>query len=189
MEALLGIGTAFGLSTSAGLNAYIPLLLVSVLTRLGVLQPEDPYTVLGSPWVIGVLSVLLLIEFFVDKIPAVDTANDVVQTFVRPAAGALMFASQSNLVSDVSPVLAVVAGILLAGSVHTAKGAVRPVVTASTAGTGNWFVSIVEDIIALLGSILAIVMPFIVMIFAAIASLWIFRWYRRRQANLNTATS
>ena len=183
MEALFGIGTAFGLSTSAGLNAYIPLLLVSVLTRFGILDLQEPYTVLGNIWVIAVVSVLLLVEVFVDKIPAVDTVNDVVQTAVRPAAGALLFAANANVITDINPVIAVIAGLFLAGTVHTAKGAVRPLVTASTGGMGNWVVSIIEDVIAVVASILAIIMPFLVVVFAAVASIWLVRWYRKRKAN------
>ena len=93
MEALLGIGSAFGLSTSAGLNAYIPMLMVSILGRVGWLDLGEPFNIMESWWVIGLLSVLLVIEIFVDKIPAVDTLNDVINTFIRPAAGALLFAA------------------------------------------------------------------------------------------------
>jgi hypothetical protein len=81
LTALGGIGAAFGLSTSAGLNAYIPLLIVALAGRFPLnnpmLQLGEPYNALSSWWAIGVLVVLLLIETFVDKIPAVDTINDV----------------------------------------------------------------------------------------------------------------
>ena len=73
MEALFGIGSAFGLSTSAGLNAYIPMLMVSIMGRMGWLDLGEPYNIMESWWVIGILSVLLLVEVFEDKIPAVDS--------------------------------------------------------------------------------------------------------------------
>lgn len=180
ITALGGIGAAFGLSASAGLNAYIPLLIVAVAARLDWLNLGEPYDLLASWPVLALLVVLLLVEMFVDKIPAVDTVNDVIQTFIRPSAGALMFAANANVVTDVSPVLAIVAGVLLAGSVHTTKGAARPMVTATTGGMGNWAVSLIEDIIAFFVSILALFIPILVGIVVAIALIWLIRFWRRR---------
>jgi hypothetical protein len=164
--ALGGIAAAVGLSTSAGLNAYIPMLLVALAGRFPSADPiiklASPYDVLTSWWVIGVLVVLLLIETFVDKIPAVDTVNDVIQTFIRPTAGAVLFAASANVITDVSPVLAIIAGLLVAGSVHVTKGVVRPAVTASTVGTGNWLVSTIEDMIAAIVSIVSLLIPILV---------------------------
>jgi hypothetical protein len=182
LTALGGIGAAFGLSASAGLNAYIPLLVVALTARFtDLLTLPQPYNVLESWPVIGVLALLLLVETLVDKIPAVDTVNDVIQTLVRPTAGALLFAANANVVTDLSPYLAVVAGILLAGSVHATKGVFRPIVTASTAGTGNWAVSITEDVIAFFTSILAMFIPLLVGIVVLIALFWLARfWLRRR---------
>ncbi len=188
IEAIAGIGTAFGLSGSAGLNAYIPLLIVALAGRYPVEDPlitlSAPYDLLTSPWVIGLLVVLLAIEMLVDKIPAVDTLNDGIQTFVRPAAGAILFAGSSNMIADVNPFLGILAGVLVAGSVHTTKGLVRPVVTASTAGTGNWAVSLAEDFTAATVSLMAIFLPIIagiVVIIAAILIFMIFRRVRRRK--------
>lgn len=181
MEALLGIGTAFGLSTSAGLNAYIPLLIVAVMSRVGWLNLNEPYAVVGNTWVIATLVVLLLIETLVDKIPAVDSINDLIQTLVRPAAGALLFAANANVVTEMSPVVAVIIGLILAGSVHTAKGIVRPAVTATTLGTGNWVVSIIEDVIAFFVSLLSLIMPIIITILLITTFIWGYILYRRRR--------
>lgn len=185
IAALGGIGAAFGLSGSAGLNAYIPLLAVALASRLPagrpLLQLGEPYDLLANGWVIAVLVVLLLIEMTVDKIPAVDTVNDVIQTFVRPAAGAILFAANANVITDMSPVLALIAGLLLAGSVHATKGAVRPVVTASTAGTGNWLVSLIEDIVAAGLSVLSILIPLLALFVAIALVLFVVLRYRRRQ--------
>lgn len=184
--ALGGIGSAFGLSTSAGLNAYIPLLVVALAAHFPVDEPllklSEPYDLLGSTWVILVLLILLTIEILVDKVPAVDSLNDIIQTFVRPAAGAVLFAANAHVITDVSPVLALLAGLLLAGGVHTVKGVVRPAVTASTAGTGNWLVSLVEDIIAFFVSVFSLLLP----ILAALGLMVLFTllfifWRRRRQ--------
>ena len=183
ITALGGIGAAFGLATSAGLNAYIPLLMVALVARFtDLIHLAEPYDLLTSWWVIGVLAVLLVIEMLVDKVPAVDTVNDVVQTFVRPAAGAVLFAANAGVINDISPVLALLAGVLLAGTVHTTKAAARPIVTASTAGTGNWLVSLLEDVAATFISLLSIILP-ILMLFASILliAVGIRFWQRRRQ--------
>lgn len=185
MEALLGIGSAFGLSTSAGLNAYIPMLMVSILGRLGWLDLSEPFDVMESWWVIGILTVLLIVEIFVDKIPAVDSVNDVIQTLVRPAAGALMFASQANIITDVNPIIAIVLGIMLAGGVHATKATVRPVVTAASVGTGNWAVSIAEDIIAFFVSLMAIIVPLLAVICILVFFILAFRVYRKRKSKLS----
>jgi len=109
--------------------------------------------------VLGVLGVLLLIEMTVDKIPAVDTVNDVIHTVVRPAAGAVLFASSSNVISDVNPALAMICGLLMAGGVHAAKATARPVITATTAGLGNPVVSLLEDVVSAITAIVSIVLP------------------------------
>ncbi len=183
VTALGGIGAAFGLATSAGLNAYIPLLIVALVARFtDLIHLAEPYDLLTSWWVIGALAVLLVIEMLVDKVPAVDSINDVVQTFVRPAAGAVLFAANAGVINDLSPVLALLAGVLLAGTVHTTKAAARPIITASTAGTGNWLVSLLEDVAATFMSLLSIILP-ILMLFASILliALGIRFWRRRRR--------
>lgn len=190
ITALGGIGSAFGLSASAGLNAYIPLLTVALVARFtNWLNLSDPYNVLETWPVIIVLSVLLVVETFVDKIPAVDTMNDAIQTFIRPAAGAVMFAANANVINDLHPAIAVTAGILLAGSVHVTKGAVRPMVTASTAGTGNWFVSLVEDVVAFFASLLAILVPLLMAVVSVVAFYFGIRFWRRRRQRRLAATA
>ncbi len=80
-QAFLSLATAFGLSTSAGLNAYIPLMVVALLARFTPLVTlNEPYDALSSWWVIGTLAVLLIVEILVDKVPAADTVNDIIQT-------------------------------------------------------------------------------------------------------------
>jgi hypothetical protein len=182
MELLTGIFTAFGLSASAGLNAYIPLLLVGLLARYtNLIKLNQPWDTLANPWIILLLCVLVIIEMLADKLPAVNHINDLIQTLIRPAAGAIAFAASANVVTDVSPVLALAAGLLVAGTVHVAKaGAVRPVVTATTGGVGNVPVSIAEDVVSTLLSFFAIVVPLLVgSVLVAIAAFLIFWLYRR----------
>jgi hypothetical protein len=183
IEAFSNIATAFGLSASAGLNAYLPLLVVALTAKYSdLIKLNEPWDVMTSWWVIGALIVLLLIEMTVDKIPAVDTVNDVVQTVGRPVAGAILFAASSGTVGDLHPVLAVIAGLILAGGIHTVKSVARPAVTTTTAGTGNWLVSIIEDILALIGAILSILIPIIIALIIGLLLLLFVWWrFRRRQ--------
>lgn len=186
IEAITGLSAAFGLSGSAGLNAYIPLLMVALASRFPLNDPlltlAKPYDLMGSWWVIGILAVLLVIEVLADKIPVVDSANDAIQTFVRPVAGAILFAGSANVITEMSPILSLGAGLLVAGGVHATKSVARPVVTASTAGTGNWAVSSVEDITAFFLSLLSLIVPIIAAVLLLIVlTIVIVAVYRRRQ--------
>jgi Domain of unknown function (DUF4126) len=184
MELLTGIFSAFGLSASAGLNAYIPLLVVALLARFtNLIKLSHPWDTLSSWWVIGLLVGLSVIEFFADKIPAINHINDIIQTFVRPAAGAIVFAASAKVISDVHPVLAMGAGILIAGSVHVVKAAaIRPAVTATTGGVGNTPVSILEDVVSTILSILSVVIPALIAMLVILFTSWVI-WRLWRNAN------
>lgn len=182
MIELLGVFTAFGLSASAGLNAYIPLLVVALLAKFtDLLSLRPPWDALESWWIIGLLVILSLIEFFADKVPAVNHINDLIQTFVRPTAGAIAFAASANVITEVHPVLSLALGLLVAGGVHAVKTlAVRPAVTATTGGAGNVPVSIAEDVVSTILSILAVVVPVVIAcVLVLITAYIIWRWYRK----------
>ena len=182
MDLLTGIFTAFGLSASAGLNAYIPLLAVGLLARYtNLITLNNPWDTLASPWIILLLAVLVIIEMLADKVPAVNHINDAIQTFIRPAAGAVAFAASANVVTDISPILALAAGLLVSGTVHVTKsGMVRPAITATTGGTANVPVSIAEDVISTVLSILAIVIPILIgTLLVVIAAFIVWRIWER----------
>ena len=184
----MSILTAFGLSTAAGLNAYLPLLVVALLARFtDLITLNPPWDALESWWVIGVLVVLLVIELLVDKVPAVDTINDAIQTFIRPVSGAILFAASSGIVSDAHPVLALVCGLLISGGVHAVKATARPLVTGTTGGTLNPVVSTLEDILSLVVTILAIVVPFLGLLLLVALIIWFVRWRRRRRERWSTS--
>ena len=187
MELLTGIFTAFGLSASAGLNAYIPLLIVGLLARYtNLIHLNNPWDTLSNPWIILMLCVLVIIEMLADKVPAVNHINDLIQTAIRPAAGAIAFAASANVLTDMSPVLALAAGLLVAGTVHVAKaGALRPAVTATTGGAGNVPVSIAEDIISTVLSIVAVVLPILIGTLLVVLASFIIYWLYKR-ANKET---
>jgi hypothetical protein len=183
----MDIFTAFGLSASAGLNAYIPLLIVALLARFtNLITLNAPWDTISDWWVIGLLVVLSIIEFFADKIPAINHINDIVQSLIRPAAGAILFAASTKAITEVNPVLSIVLGILVAGGVHAAKSlAIRPAVTATTAGVGNIPVSMAEDFISTLLSILAIVVPALIVSLIIMLIAWVV-WLLWRKANRGT---
>ena len=174
--------TAFGLSASAGLNAYIPLLTVALTARFtNLIELTEPFDILTNGWVIGALVVLLVIEVLADKIPAVDHLNDVVGTVVRPIAGAVLFAAAAgNVLGFLDPRIAAIAGFMTAGVTHGAKATARPMVTATTAGVGNPVVSTLEDVAALLTSIVAILAPVLIGM-ALVLFVMLFVWWRARR--------
>ena len=181
MDVLSGIT----LAAPAGVNAYIPLLAVALAERIGWLHLYEPYDVLGAWWVIAIIAVLLTVEVIADKIPAVAHVNDVIQTVVRPAAGGLLAVSASGH-GSVSPVVLLVAGVLIAGGVHAVKATARPVVNVSTAGAGAPVVSTLEDIGAVIVTVLALLVPvlaaIVIITTVVLAIVLIRRWRRRHRA-------
>lgn len=175
MELIYGIFTAFGLSASAGLNAYIPLLVVALLAKFtDLITLTEPWNALESWWSIGILIVLSLIEFFADKVPAVNHINDAIQTLVRPTSGAIVFAASAGVITDIHPVLALALGLLVAGSVHAVKSlAIRPAVTATTAGAGNPVVSVAEDVLSTIVSLISVVLPFLLAVLLVLLVFWL----------------
>jgi Domain of unknown function (DUF4126) len=188
---MLELLTGTGLATSAGLNAYIPLLMIGLLGRFtNLITLPAGWQWLQNGWVIGILVALLAIEFVADKIPLVDHVNDVVQTVVRPTAGGLAFgaASSSQTVTVSNPAeffssnqwMPIVAGMVISFIVHGMKAAARPVVNASTGGLGAPVASTVEDIFSVVMSLVAILFP-VLIVFFLIVLIWMFVALRRRR--------
>ncbi len=175
MLELLGVFSAFGLAASAGLNAYIPLLVISLLSKFtDLITLREPWSALESWWIIGLLIVLAVVEFFADSSPVINHINDIIQTFIRPTAGAIAFAASSNVVTNIHPVLALGLGLLIAGGVHAAKSlAVRPAVTAATGGTANLPVAVAEDFTSTAVSILSVVVPVVIACLLVLVTAWI----------------
>jgi hypothetical protein len=174
----MDILTGLSLAAPAGLNAYIPLLVLGIAGRLGVITLTGPYTFLQEWWMLALLGVLLVIEILADKVPAVDTVNDTIQTVVRPVAGGLLAVSAAGVVKAPAVVL-FVAGVLLAGSVHAAKASARPAINAVSGGVGAPVVSTIEDILALVLSVLAVLMPILAVVTIAVLMLLVWRFAQR----------
>lgn len=175
--------TGIGLAAPAGLNAYIPLLALALADRAtSRVTLHAPYDVLSSNLGIAILIVLLTIEITVDKIPGVDHINDLMQSVVRPAAGAIAAVAATGGVVMINPAIMVLVGVVLAGSVNAVKVTTRPAVTLGTAGIFNPVVSLVEDAVAVMASLVAIFLPFLVIPFLAlfaVSSILLLRRVRR----------
>ena len=189
-QALFGIFSAFGLSASAGLNAYIPLLVVGVTAHYtNLIKLTPPYDTLANPWILILLGVLLIIEMLADKVPLANHINDGIQTFVRPVAGAIVFAAGTGAVHGINPLVALACGLLVAGAVHVTKSAVvRPIVTSTTAGVGNVPVSVAEDVASTAVSVASIIVPVAIAALTAIIVLVLLWWWAHSRGSAATAS-
>jgi uncharacterized membrane protein len=172
---MLEVLTGSGLAVAAGLNAYIPLLILGLAGRfLDFIELPAGWAWLSNEWVLVILGVLLVIEIVADKIPVVDSINDWLQTIVRPAAGGIAFgtgsASATAVVTDPASFFTsnawvpVAVGVLLAFATHVTKMASRPALNAVTVGAAAPVVSTVEDISSVILSFLALLIPVLVIV-------------------------
>jgi len=133
-----------------------------------------------------VLAVLFVADFVGDKVPAVDSVLHAVGAVVHPAAGAIVFAGETGVATEVPAVIALLAGALISGSLHATRAGVRPVSTVGTAGVGNPVLSLAEDVGAVVLCVVAVVLPLLAFLLVlglllAVALSW--RALRRRLAH------
>lgn len=189
---LLGTASAFGLAAAAGLNSTMPLLIVGLAARFGLLTLASPFDAIGSTEALIGLGILAAAEFSADKIPGADSILHIIQGPVTLAAGAILFASQNSIVQDVSPGLAILVGLLTSGGVHSLRAMVRPVVTVASMGLGGPFVSAAEDAGSVGLTVLALLAP--VLAFLAVVGMAVvagrMAWKRlaARRATIHSAT-
>ena len=187
MELLTGLG----LATAAGLNAYIPLLALGLLSRFtDLVSLPHGYAWLENGWVLAIVAILLVVEIIADKVPALDSVNDTIQTFVRPTAGGIVFgsgtAAQTSAVTDPGAFaqsgqwIPVAIGVVVALVVSLTKSTVRPAANVATAGMAAPVLSTVEDVTSVVLVFLAILLPALVLV-AAIALVWAASWLIRRR--------
>lgn len=167
---MLELATGTGLALSAGLNAWIPLIFLGVLSRFtDLVQLPGPWVWLENGWVLAILTVLLVLEFAADKIPVLDSINDVVQTVIRPTAGGIAFGagsmSETTTVTDPSAFvqsgqwIPIVSGIVLALGTHAAKAGGRVIANSVSGGTAAPVVSAAEDVTSVGLGFLAVLAP------------------------------
>lgn len=190
--------TGAGLSAAAGLNAFIPLVIVALAARFTdfIDLPDNLMWLQSWPTII-ISVVLLLAELVLDKIPGVDHINDLLQSLVRPIVGGVMFmATASAGVQGETeywiehPWIAGISGALIALGVHTGKAVSRPAVNASTGGTGAPLASFAEDAISVALCLVALFIPIFVLLVFVFLGIALYRIVttgrrrRRRRAEL-----
>ncbi|MDP8949533.1 MAG: DUF4126 domain-containing protein [Actinomycetota bacterium] len=180
METLFVVGIGVGLSSVAGIRAYLPLALVGLFARLGLFTLSAPFELLDDWLVVGALLVLALLESGLDKLPALDPVLDFVQTPLRIVAGAVLFAVALRAGLDVAGIPELAAGAGIAGLVAVLKLVLRPSAGASAAGVSTPFLSFLEDVVAGVGGVVAVLMPFLPLAFVGFLLFFFFRVRRRR---------
>jgi Domain of unknown function (DUF4126) len=189
--------TGLGLATASGLNAYIPLLALGLLSRFtDVITLPHGWAWLENGWVMTIVAVLLVVEIVADKIPALDSINDTIQTFVRPTSGGIVFgsgtAAQTAAVTDPGAFvhsgqwIPIVVGVLVALVVSLTKSTVRPAANVATAGVAAPVLSTIEDGVSIALVFVAILIPVVVLVVLALL-VWGFVKLLRRRHRRNTA--
>ena len=180
METLLAIGIGIGLASVAGVRAYLPLALVGLFARLGFFELPAPFGFIDDWAAIGAFLVLAVLETGLDKVSSLSRIVNIVQTPLRIAAGAVLFALalQEGLNAGAIPEL--IAGGVIAGVVAVLKYVLRPPADASAAGVSSSFLSTFEDVVALVGGIIAVLIPLLPLALVAFLLYFFFRIRRRR---------
>lgn len=187
---MIALLTGFLLSTAAGLNAYVPLLALGLLARFtNILSLPEAWSWLEKDWALITLTLLFIIEVVVDKVPALDTVNDVLQTIVRPASGGMVFSagvgsntvaiSDPTVLTDWSAIWPFLFGIVVALVPHLIKAIIRPIFNTLSAGIGAPVLSTAEDTGAIGLTILAVVSPILGLFFLALLVWFIARHIAR----------
>ncbi len=177
MEWFATLSLALGSAWTSGINLYATVTVLGLLQRLGGTKLPGGLDVLDNWWIIGVAGFLYLVEFFADKIPYVDNVWDVVHTFIRVPAGVIVAYAATYQMDPSIYIPAALIGGGLAFSSHGTKAAVRAGANLSPEPVSNWVLSIVEDIIAFVGTLLAVFAPVviaIVLVVFVIFFLWFF---------------
>jgi hypothetical protein len=178
---LLALPAAFGLAGASGLNASLPLLLVSLLARAGLIHLAPPFDALQSDVAFYGILCLAVVEFSADKVPGLDSVGHFVMAPLAAASGAIVFASQAGAVQQVDPgltvVLSLLAGAGTAGAVHVTRAVARPVANVVLMGP---VVSVVEDVSAAMLSLTALLAPLLVPVLVAAGVVAGWALWRRR---------
>jgi len=188
------------LAAAAGLNAWIPLLVLGLLSRFTDLVPlPATWQWLSSDLALWIVGALLVVEIVADKIPALDTVNDIIHTAIRPAAGGIVFgagASAEALTLDDSASWgtidwgSVITGVVIALVVHGIKATARPVANIATGGVAAPVLSTIEDGVSVAVSVLAILLPvlaILLVIALVVLGVMLIRRGRRRRRELRAA--
>jgi hypothetical protein len=175
MEWFSTISLALGTAWTTGINLYATVSVLGLLQKFGMTKLPGGLDVLDNWWIIGIAGGLYLIEFFADKIPYVDSVWDVVHTFIRVPAGAIVAYAATNQMEPSVYIVAALLGGGLALSSHGTKSALRVGANFSPEPVSNWSLSLVEDVVAFVGTLLAVFLPVaiaVVLVIFLIAFVW-----------------
>jgi hypothetical protein len=176
MEWFSTLTLALGSAWTSGINLYATVSVLGLLQKFGSVKLPGGLDVLDNWWIIGIAGGLYIVEFFADKVPYVDSVWDVVHTFIRVPAGAVVAWAA---VSDMDPAVVIPATLIgggLALSSHGTKATARMAANLSPEPISNWVLSIVEDVIAIAGVVLAVVAPVLITI-VLVAFVIFFFWF------------
>jgi uncharacterized membrane protein len=177
---LAALLSSLGLALPAGLNAWLPFLILALADRFtSAVDLAEPYDFISSTPGIIVILLLLPIELIADKIPGVDHVSDVIHTAIRPLAGAILAAAIADASGDLDAWVGALIGVTGAGATHAAKMSTRPVVTVSTGGVGNPVVSLIEDVTAAVSSLIAVFLPLLLLIVLPLIGWLLYSTWRR----------
>ncbi len=179
MEGLIALASGLGLAMASGLNPYLPLLTIGIFARLGWIQLASPFDLLTNVFVLLIIAALAALDFVGDKVPVVDSALHAAGLIITPIAGAILALASQGDVAIINPAIVAVAGLIVAGSTHLTRSAVRPVVTTATGGTANPVLSFVEDATSLFLSIVAIVLPILALLLVVALVVLAVQFFRR----------
>jgi hypothetical protein len=186
MDFISTLAVSLGASWVSGINLYATVATLGLLSRFANLKLPGELDVLTSWWVIGVALFMFVVEFVADKVPMVDSVWDVIHTFIRIPAGAVLAATAFGEFDRSIQVIAFLAGGSLALSSHGTKASLRALVNTSPEPVSNIVVSLAEDVLVIVSILLALLLPVVVffVIGAGVAvSIWILprvvRFFRR----------
>ncbi|MGI8484880.1 MAG: DUF4126 domain-containing protein [Thermomicrobiales bacterium] len=172
--------SGLGATAPIGLNATLPLLILALADRFtGLVTLDQPYNLISSTWGIIILLLILPIELIADKIARIDHANDLLHTIIRPPAGALMMMAFTSQDEHISPVIGLILGLLIAGTVHWWKTITRPAITIATNGVGNPIVSMAEDVAVIGCTVVALLIPYGTIVVLPLSAWFVYWTYVR----------
>jgi len=192
MEWFSRLTLALGSAWTSGINLYATITVLGLLQKFGAAKLPGGLDVLDNWWIIGFAAGLYMIEFFADKIPYVDSIWDVIHTFIRVPAGLIVAYAATNQLDPSIYIPAALVGGGLAFASHGTKAAARVGANLSPEPVSNWVLSLVEDVVAFAGTLLAVFAPVlisIVLVIFVIFFVWFFPKVFRAIRRLFTAIS
>lgn len=171
MDLFHTLALAVGAAWLSGVRLYAMVSILGLLGKFGDLQLPGELAILTNPWVIGVASSMFVIEFIADKVPAIDSVWDVVHTFIRIPAGAVLAAGAFGDYDPAIKVIAALIGGTLAFGSHATKTTTRAAVNASPEPVSNLVVSTTEDVYAVGSTFAAAFAPVLILIIVGIGVL------------------